>query len=94
MIEPTIDYRSISHYKLPRKNLAHVMIQAAVPDGGPPYYNLEYVPVEERSSWLAWNLLLGALAGPAAAQLTGTTPAMILFGGLRLAIALAIFRWG
>jgi MFS family permease len=64
-------------------------------------YNLENVPEREQSSWLAWNLLLGnaavligALGGPAVAHLTGTMPALLLFGGLRLTVGFAILRWG
>jgi MFS family permease len=64
-------------------------------------YNLENVPEREPSSWLAWNLLLGnaavllgALGGPAVAHWTGTMPALLLFGGLRLVVGVAILRWG
>jgi MFS family permease len=64
-------------------------------------YLLDNVPQEERATWLAWNVLIGnaavlvgALGGPAIATLTGAPAALIFFGVLRLAVGLAIFRWG
>ena len=64
-------------------------------------YHLENVPADGRSVWLSWNLLLGntavllgALAGPAVAQLTGTATALTLLGALRFLFGLLILRWG
>lgn len=64
-------------------------------------YNLDNLPLSERSAWLSWSLLLsnaaillGSLGGPAVAQLCGTSTALIVFGVLRLAVGLAILVWG
>jgi MFS family permease len=64
-------------------------------------FHLDNLPETERSSWLSWNLLLGnaaillgALAGPAVAHIGGTPLALLIIGGLRLAIGLAILVWG
>ena len=64
-------------------------------------YHLDSVPDEGRATWLSWNyllgnaaVLLGALAGPAAAHLTGTPTALIGFGALRFLFGAAIFLWG
>jgi MFS family permease len=64
-------------------------------------YNLDNVPEQERSTWLAINffsgnaaVLLGALAGPLVAQAAGNQTAFLLFGALRLLIGLVILRWG
>ncbi len=64
-------------------------------------YHLENVPDDERSTWLAWNMvlgnaavLLGALGGPAIAHLTSTPTTLVILGVLRLVFGLAILRWG
>jgi len=64
-------------------------------------YHLDNLPAENRSTWLSWNMLLGnaaillgALGGPALAQLSGTPAALVVLGGLRLAFGLLILRWG
>lgn len=64
-------------------------------------YHLENVPENDRSTWLSWSLLLGnaalllgSLAGPQLAALTGVTPALIVFGIFRLVICGLIWRWG
>jgi MFS family permease len=64
-------------------------------------YNLDNLPLSERSAWLSWSLLLsnaaillGSLSGPVVAQIIGTSAALILLGGLRLATGLAILKWG
>ena len=64
-------------------------------------YHLDSVPEEGRATWLSWNyllgnaaVLLGALAGPAAAHLTGTSTALMGFGVLRFLFGAAIFLWG
>ena len=64
-------------------------------------YHINNVPLEERSAWLSWNLLLGnsavllgALCGPQLARLVGTSNALEGFGVLRFLFGLAILRWG
>ncbi len=64
-------------------------------------YHLDNVPGAEPSRWLSINLLLGntavllgSLIGPILARQVGTPEALIVFGGLRLAICLVIARWG
>lgn len=64
-------------------------------------YHLDNVPNTEPANWLAVNLLLGnaavllgALGGPEIAGLIHVPSALILFGGLRLAVGLAILKWG
>jgi MFS family permease len=64
-------------------------------------YHLENVPEDDRSTWLSWSvflgnaaLLFGALIGPQIASLTGDSPALFLFGALRLVMALVFVRWG
>jgi len=64
-------------------------------------YHLENVPKMDQPTWLSWALLvgnaailLGALAGPFLAGLTGAPSALILFGVLRLAAGLLILKWG
>jgi MFS family permease len=64
-------------------------------------YNLDNLPPAERSAWLSWSLLLGnaaillgALSGPAVAQIGGTSAALIFLGVLRVAVGLAILKWG
>lgn len=64
-------------------------------------YHLDYVPLDERPSWLSWNLLLGnaavllgALGGPFFASLSGSKEALLVFGFLRLALGFVIFKWG
>jgi MFS family permease len=64
-------------------------------------YHLENIPPEEQSTWLSWNqmlgngaVLIGALVGPVLAHSAGAPAALIFFGGLRLAVGLAIWRWG
>lgn len=64
-------------------------------------YNLDHVPFAERSNWMGINLftgnasaLLGALAGPLVANLTGLGGAFLVFAGLRLLTGLAILLLG
>jgi MFS family permease len=64
-------------------------------------YHLDNVPQNEQATWLSWNLLLGnaavllgALVGPLLARLTGTPPALLFLGVLRLVLGLVIFKWG
>ncbi len=64
-------------------------------------YHLDNVPTSDRSSWLSMNVLLGsiallsgALGGPLIAGVLGTPHALILFGGLELAVGLGILKWG
>jgi Na+/melibiose symporter-like transporter len=64
-------------------------------------YHLDNVPEESRSSWLAWNfllgntaVLLGALGGPQVALFTGSPEALGAFGVLRFLFGLLILRWG
>ena len=64
-------------------------------------YHLENVPAAERSTWLSWNqiltnaaILLASVAGPVIARANGTPQALLLFGGLRFAVGLAILLWG
>jgi MFS family permease len=64
-------------------------------------YHLDNVPRAEQSTWLSWNqmlgnsaVLLGALIGPAVAQIDGTPTALVFFGILRLFMGLIILKWG
>ncbi len=64
-------------------------------------YHLDNVPSVEPSSWLSVNLLLGnaavllgSLGGPEIARLIDVPAALFFFGGLRLAVGLAILKWG
>ena len=64
-------------------------------------YHLDNVPRAEQSTWLSWNLmlgnsavLLGALIGPAVAQINGTPSALVFFGILRFVVGLIILKWG
>ncbi len=64
-------------------------------------YQLDRLPRAEQSTWLAWSLLLanaaillGALGGPVLAQVGGTSATLMVLGGLRLVIGLAIVKWG
>ncbi len=64
-------------------------------------YHLDNVPRAEQSTWLSWNqvlgnsaVLLGALIGPAVAQINGTPMALVFFGILRFVVGLIILKWG
>jgi MFS family permease len=64
-------------------------------------YHLDNVPKSDPASWLSVNLLLGnaavlagALVGPLIARGIGTPDALLIFGGLRLAFGLLIFKKG
>lgn len=64
-------------------------------------YNLDNVPAAERSNWLGINMfagnaavLLGSLAGPLLAGLSGQRGTFLIFAALRLLIGLVIIRWG
>jgi MFS family permease len=64
-------------------------------------YHLNALPQSDRSTWLSWNLLLGngaillgALAGPAVANLGGTPLALVIFGALRLLFGFLIWLRG
>lgn len=64
-------------------------------------YHLENVPASDRPAWLSWSLflgngavLLGALLGPQIAALTSDPIALVIFGVLRLLMALVFVRWG
>ena len=62
---------------------------------------LEKVPSDDRPAYLAWYnlalnaaLLLGSLAGPFLADISGVPAALLIFAALRFLTALAILRWG
>jgi MFS family permease len=64
-------------------------------------YHLDNVPDLNRSNWLSINLLLGnaaillgALCGPLIANALGSPDALIIIGALRMAVGLAILKWG
>lgn len=64
-------------------------------------YLLENIPPGDRPSHLAWYtiilnvaILASSLAGPAIAELTGFTYALIIFGILRILAGYAILKWG
>jgi len=64
-------------------------------------YMLENIPPDDRPSHLAWYtivlnvaILSSSLAGPALAEMTGLVNALILFGVMRIASGLVIFKWG
>ncbi len=64
-------------------------------------YHINNVPGQARSTWLAWNfllgnsaVLLGALVGPQIARLTGTSTALEGFGILRFLFGAMILVWG
>jgi MFS family permease len=64
-------------------------------------YHINAIPPNERPNWLSWSLLLGssatllgALLGPALADISGVSLALIILGGFRLIVGLAIWSKG
>jgi len=64
-------------------------------------YMLEHIPANDRPTHLAWYniilnaaVLIGSLAGPALADLTGLSQALVLIAVLRFLAGWAILKWG
>lgn len=64
-------------------------------------YLLEHVPADDRPAHLSWYtlgsntaILAGSLLGPVVGEWIGLSPALFLFGALRLIIGFTIVRWG
>jgi len=73
----------------------------ALVSGAYANYMLEHIPAHDRPPHLAWYMiilnvaiLIGSLAGPAIADLTGLSGALILFGLLRFLAGIFILKWG
>jgi MFS family permease len=64
-------------------------------------YLLEHIPAHDRPAHLAWynvvlnaGILIGSLAAPELAKVTGLVWALIIIGSLRFLAGLALLRWG
>jgi MFS family permease len=64
-------------------------------------YVLERAPADQRPAAMAWynlainaGVLLGSLAGPVVAEVTGLVAALIAFAAIRWLAAFALLRWG
>ena len=64
-------------------------------------YQLDVLPPADRTVWSSWNsmlgngaALLGSIAGPAFAALTGTPQALLFLALARLVIGVVIWIWG
>jgi len=73
----------------------------ALINGALANYMLEHIPAHDRPSHLAWYavilnmaVLIGSLGGPAFADITGLTTALMIFALLRLLAGVVILKWG
>jgi MFS family permease len=73
----------------------------AIVSGAAPNYMLEHIPAHDRPSHLAWYnivlnaaILIGSLAGSAAADVIGLSTALLVFAGLRFVAGLVVLKWG
>ena len=73
----------------------------AMVNGAYANYMLENIPADDRPSHLAWytivfNLavLISSIIGPLFADMMGLSPALILFGVLRIVAGLYLLKWG
>jgi len=73
----------------------------ALVNGALGNYLLENVPADNRPAYLAWYnlalnaaILLGSLARPLLAGQIGLSAALVLYGLSRLAVGVALWRWG
>lgn len=73
----------------------------ALVNGSYANYMLEHIPADDRPSHLAWYtimfnfaILSSSLIGPAAAEVIGLVPAMIIFGIARILAGLFLLKWG